>query len=244
MKNLFNSLSALLLSFTLLVPTSARAQYTVIDPANLVENITSVSYALEQINNQIQQLENDAQMLRNEGRQLTSLDYNALTQLRVTLATTSRLLQEAQGIGFTVSGTDATFNRLYPNTYSAAISGEKMQTDALERWQNARNATHTAMRLQAQAAQNMTDDEQALAQLVEQSQSAVGQLQAAQATNQLLALQSRQAMQDQQLRLTQDRAVSLEQARALEAAEHSREVRRRFLGEGTRYSPLPVSFYP
>jgi len=226
-----------------LVPIFGHAQYTVIDPANLAQNVLSVSYSLQQINNQIRQLENDALMLQNEGRQLTSLNYNALTQLRVTLATTTRILQEAQGIAFTVTGANSSFDRLFPSLYSTNISGPQMQADARERWQNTRSATQTAIQVQAQAAQNINDDLDTLTQLVNQSQSAIGQLQAAQATNQLLALQSRQAMQDQQLRITQDRALALEQARALEAAEHSREVMRRFLGNGTRYTAQPVSFY-
>jgi P-type conjugative transfer protein TrbJ len=41
-----------------------------------------------------------------------------------------------------------------------------------------------------------------LTNLVNQSQSAVGELQATQATNQLLALQARQMIAEQQLRIT------------------------------------------
>jgi len=82
-----------------------------------------------------------------------------------------------------------------------------------------------------------------LTDLVSQSQSANGALQAMQATNQLLALQAKQSMQSQQLRLTQDRAASLELARQAAATERGREVTRRFLGEGTPYTPHTVSFY-
>jgi P-type conjugative transfer protein TrbJ len=99
------------------------------------------------------------------------------------------------------------------------------------------------MRMQAQASQNLAVDEDTLSDLVNRSQGAVGALQAAQATNQLLALQARQAIQGQQLRITQDRAVALEQARAVAAQERAREVRRRFQGDGSRYTPQSVSFY-
>ena len=71
----------------------------------------------------------------------------------------------------------------------------------------------------------------------------VGALQATQATNQLLALQARQAIQAQQLQITQGRAASLELARHAAATERAREVRRRFLGDGTPYTPYPVNFY-
>ena len=65
----------------------------------------------------------------------------------------------------------------------------------------------------------------------------------AKATNQLLALQSRQAMQAQQLQITQDRATALEQARQVAVQERAREVRRRFQGTGTPYTATAVSFY-
>src|SRR3546814_14818552 len=68
-----------------------------------------------------------------------------------------------------------------------------------------------------------------LSDLVDRSQSAVGALQAAQATNQLLALQSRQFLQGQQLQAVQGRAVALEQARTAAIEAQSREARRRFM---------------
>lgn len=91
--------------------------------------------------------------------------------------------------------------------------------------------------------QNFTADEKALTNLVNHSQSAVGALQATQATNQLLALQARQSIQAQQLQITQDRATALEQARIIAVQERAREVRRRFMGTGTPYTPHAVDFY-
>ncbi|MOA43090.1 hypothetical protein D3C78_1652070 [compost metagenome] len=99
------------------------------------------------------------------------------------------------------------------------------------------------MRVQAQVATNLAEDEAILADLVEQSQSATGALQAAQATNQLLALQAKQQIQAQQLQLAQDRAQALELARQSAAIEKARELRRRFMGTGTPYTPYPVRFH-
>jgi len=93
----------------------------------------------------------------------------------------------------------------------------------------------------------MAQDESALSNLVNQSQSAEGALQAMQATNQLLALQAKQSIQGQQLQMTQDRAASLdaslELARQAAAPERAREVRRRFPGTGTPYTSHRVEFY-
>jgi conjugal transfer/entry exclusion protein len=56
-------------------------------------------------------------------------------------------------------------------------------------------------------------------------------------------LHARQAIQEQQLRLTQDRSAALEQARIVIAEVRAREVRIRFEGSGVRYTPQPVNFY-
>jgi conjugal transfer/entry exclusion protein len=44
-------------------------------------------------------------------------------------------------------------------------------------------------------------------------------------------------MAEQQLRMTQDRAVALEQARAIAAEERARNIRRQFNAQGVPYTP-------
>ncbi|MEJ1962232.1 MAG: P-type conjugative transfer protein TrbJ [Gammaproteobacteria bacterium] len=219
----------------------ASAQWAVVDVANLAENILDVANSATQIENQIAQLQNEAQMLVNQAKNLQHLDINALNRLRVTLATTSRLLAEAQGLGFDLTSVQQQLARAYPSAYGSAVTREQMSADSQERWSNSYQALRTAMSLQAQAAENIPDDEAVLADLIDRSQSAEGALQAAQATNQLLALQSRQTMQTQQLAIVQDRSVALEQARAVEADERSRALRRRFMTGVTTYTGEPVA---
>lgn len=221
----------------------AHAQWVVIDPTNLAQNILTAANTLEQINNQIKQLQNQAQSLMNQAKNLTGLDFSALNELRAALSATNQLIQQAQGLAFNVQQMEAEFQRLYPESYSAAISGTQMATDARSRWRNSLEALRTATKVQSQAVQNFASDEKALSDLVNRSQSAFGALQATQATNQLLALQARQSIQAQQLQITQDRAASLELARQAAATERAREVRRRFLGYGTPYTPHTVQFY-
>lgn len=208
----------------------------VFDPSNFSQNILTAARTLEQINNQIRQLQNDA-------LNLAKLDSSALGELRAALAATNQLIRQAQGLAFNVQQMEGEFRRLYPQAYTASISGNQMALDARQRWQNSLEALRTATQVQSQAVQNFASDERTLTDLVNRSQSAVGALQAMQATNQLLALQSRQAMQTQQLQITQDRAVALEQARQVAVQERAREVRRRFQGVGTPYTVAPVSFY-
>ncbi|WP_439888281.1 P-type conjugative transfer protein TrbJ [Pseudomonas sp. MBLB4123] len=231
-----------LLGLGLLALQPANA-VTVIDPTNLVQNTLTAVRTLELINNQVSQLQNESQMLVNQARHLARLDYNVVNRLRVTLASTERLLAEAQGLAFEVQRLDREFARLYPADYARDISGQRMAQEARERWRQGLDGLHTAMRVQAQVAQNLAQDERVLAELVQQSQAAGGALQAAQATNQLLALQAKQSIQAQQLQITQNRAIALELARQAAAAEEARELRRRFMGSGTPYTPYPVQFY-
>ena len=221
----------------------AHAQWVVIDPTNLAQNILTAAHTLEQINNQIRQLQNEAQSLMNEARNLASLPFNVVNRLRSNLDTTRQLIAQARGLAFDIQNMDQQFAQLYPEQYAATVSGNQMFQDAHQRWQNTLQGLQTAMRMQAQVSQNLNQDEGVLADLVDQSQSATGALQAMQATNQLLALQAKQSIQTQQLQLTQGRAASLELARQAAAVERGREVTRRFLGVGTAYTPQSVNFY-
>ena len=221
----------------------AHAQWVVIDPTNLAQNILTAAHTLEQINNQIKQLQNEAQSLMNEARNLASLPFNVVNRLRSNLDTTRQLIGQARGLAFDIQNMDQQFAQLYPEQYAATVSGNRMFQDAHQRWQNTLQGLQTAMRMQAQVSQNLNQDEGVLADLVDQSQSATGALQAMQATNQLLALQAKQSIQTQQLQLTQGRAASLELARQAAAVERGRVVTRHFLGGGTAYTPQSVNFY-
>ena len=227
----------------MLCTATAHAQWVVIDPTNLVQNTLTAIRTLEQINNQIQQLQNEAQMLTNQARNLASLPFHVVSRLRSNLATTQRLIDRAKGMAYDVARMDQDFQRLYPEQYAATVSGDQMYRDTQERWKNTLNGLQTTMQMQAQASQNLSDDEGVLADLVGKSQSAEGALQAMQAMNQLLALQAKQSIQTQRLQITQDRAASLELARQAAAVERGREVTRRFLGTGTPYTPQTVHFY-
>jgi P-type conjugative transfer protein TrbJ len=212
----------------------ASAQWVVVDPTNLVQNIMTAANSLKQV-------ANEAQMLSNEAKNLQGLNFNSLSSLLATLNNTQRLLNQAQGIALQLSPTQSAYTRAYPTVYGASVSRALMTADSLERWTDSHGALGTTLQVQAQAAQNFPADQSVLADLVGQSQSAAGALQVSQVTNQLLALQIRLLMQGQQLKITQDRAVALEQARAVEAEPHSDQLRQRFVSSSTRYTPQSVN---
>lgn len=235
-------LSTWLLTTSLCCVQSASA-FVVYDPANFIQNQLNAVRSLQQINNQVRQLQHESQMLSNDSRNLTRLDYNVSSRLQDSLAASSRLLEQAQGLSFAMTALDREWARVYPQAYGNSVSGAQMARDTQQRWLYALQALQTTMRLQSQITHSVSADAGVLQDLVTRSQGAVGQLQATQATNQLLALQAHQSMQSQQLQLSQDRAVAVQQARAVAAEERAREVRRRFLAPSKAYRPVPVNFY-
>ena len=222
---------------------ATQAQWAVFDAPNFSQSLLTAAHTLQQIDNQIVQLQNEAQMLMNESKNLKNLNFNSLSQIINLLNTTGRLIQQAQGMAFNAAQVNSQFNRLYPQSYPLGTPTSQMAMDAQTRWSYSLYSQQTAMGLQAQAVQNFPSDQATLSSLVNQSQSAVGALQAQQATNQLLALQARQQIQEQQLRITQDRATALEQARETAAQSQAVTVRLNFVGTGPQYTPQSVNFY-
>jgi type IV secretion system protein TrbJ len=229
------------LALVLAVPV--HAQFVVIDPANLIQTtITAIRSAI-QIANQIQSLENEAVMLENEAKNLSSLNFNSLGRLQAILATVQRLLNQSQGLSLQLAQASQQFARLYPNSYAGA-SINQMMGDRAQHWTNSHEALRTTVQVQAQSQQNFASDQGVIADLVAQSQGAVGALQAAQATNQLLALHAKQLIQAQQMAIAQDRVTALEHARAVEAEARANEMRRDFMTQQTNYGPVNVTVFP
>lgn len=221
----------------------AAAQWIVYDPTNYVQNVLSAARALEQINNQIQSLQNEAQMLINQARNLASLPYSALQQLQQSVQRTQQLLGQAQRIAFDVQQIDQVFQSQYGNI-SLSTSDRQLVADARSRWQNTVAGLQDAMRVQAGVVGNIDTNRAEMAALVGQSQGATGALQATQAGNQLLALQSQQLSDLIAVISANGRAQALTDAERAAAAEQGREQRRRFLTPGSGYQPGSARMFP
>jgi P-type conjugative transfer protein TrbJ len=218
-----------------MVATPAHA-IIVFDPSNYAQNVLTAARTLEQITNQITSLQNEAQMLINQARNLASLPYSALQQLQQNVQRTQQLLQQAQGIAFNVQQIDQMFSQKYGNI-SMSTSDQQMVADARSRWQNTVGGLQDAMRVQAGVVSNIDTNRTQMSALVSQSQGATGALQATQAGNQILALQSQQLSDLVALLASNGRASALTEAERTAAAEQGREQRRRFLTPGSGYQP-------
>jgi P-type conjugative transfer protein TrbJ len=223
-----------------MLASPAHAQFgfgrIVYDPSNYAQNVLTAARTLEQINNQIQSLQNEAQMLINQARNLASLPYSSLQQLQQNVSRTQQLLGQAQNIAFEVGQIDQAFQQQYGNV-SLSATDAQLVADARSRWENTVGGLQDAMRVQAGAVGNIDTNRAEMAALVGQSQGATGALQATQAGNQLLALQSQQLSDLIAVISANGRADALTEAERATAAEQGRIQRERFLTPGTGYQP-------
>jgi type IV secretion system protein TrbJ len=208
----------------------------VFDPWNYSQNILTAARTLQEVNQQITQLQNEAQMLINEARNLASLPFSSLQRLQQSVQKTQALLQQAQNIAFDVNQIDETFQSTYGKA-SMSASDQQLISDARDRWQNSLGSLQDAMRVQAGVVGNIDTSRVQMSALVSQSQGATGALQAMQAGNQILALQSGQLSDLVAVVAANGRSQALVEAERAAAAEQGREQRRRFLTPGTGYQP-------
>ena len=103
-----------------------------------------------------------------------------------------------------------------------------MVANAEARWNDSVGAFEDAMKVQAGIVANMGGTRASITTLVGASQSATGALQAAQAGNQILAVQSQQLSDLAAAISAQGRAQMLDAARAAAAEAEGRERFRRF----------------
>lgn len=220
--------------------SSAQA-LTVFDPSNYAQNVIQAARALEQINNQITSLANEAQMLTNQARNLESLPTSTLSQLLTSVQRTQSLITQAQNLAYDVERIETAFAGTYGAASTSAADAELVAT-AQDRWRASVGAFEDSLKVQAGTVGNIDANTSAMTSLVSASQSASGALQAAQAGNQLLALQSQQLSDLTALLAAKARADALEQARAASAEAQGQEQYRRF---STRrgYVPHDVTMF-
>jgi P-type conjugative transfer protein TrbJ len=226
-----------------LAPLPAAGQVVVYDPSNHAQNVLQAARALQQINNQITGLQNQTQMLLNQAKNLASLPYSSLQAIEQSITRTQQLLKRAQRLTYDINQIDTAFQRTYPQSYARSTSSQQLLSDAQTRWQNALAGYHDALRVQAGVVQALDTTRTEINPLVSSSQSAVGILQATQAGNQLIALQTRQLLDLTALIAAQSRAQSLDGARITANAEQARIQLNQFLTGGRGYQAQTVQMF-
>ena len=226
------ALSALTLSSVSAPPASAQLFGGVVyDPSNHAQNILQAVRALQQINQQIRQLAHEVWMLENMARDLEKLPGSIAEDILRRMRRIDELMREAEGIGYGVEEIERDYEVIYPEDYGETPpEHQTLVDDARMRWRQSRSAYRDSLLVTAQIVSTARSDSDALDRLIGDSQSAVGNLQVAQAGNQIEALQTEQLMQMEAMMASHYRAEALERARQLAEAERGRARTRAFLG--------------
>ena len=226
----------------ILVPgEGAQAQRIVFDPTNYASNILQAARSLEQINNQIRSLQNQALSLTNQARNLAQLPYSSLQTIQGNLSRIGGLVQQARRVGFDVQAIDREFSQNY--TVTVGVSDAGLVLSAKQRWLNSTAAFQDALRIQAGVVAGMSGSRAETETLLNASQGASGIVQATQAGNQLLALQSQQLADLTAMMAAQGRANALDQAERAASRDQAQEQFRRFMDRRSTYQPHDVSMF-
>ena len=150
-------------------------------------------------------------MLINQAKHLEQLPTSVLNDVERDYSQIQSLLKQANGITYNVQSMNQAYAQRYPVSISSATSDLQMIASAQQRWQDFASRlpafADPRRRRGAKPAQHAGADE--LARL-DASQSSVGVLQATQAGNQLVAVQTRQLADLTGLLAAQGRAQALE----------------------------------
>lgn len=221
--------------------TRADAQMTVYDPTNYASNVLQAARALEQVNNQIRSLQNQALSLVNQARNLQQLPFSALQAIQGDLGRIGQLMQQAQRVAYDVQAIDREFKQNYST--SPTGSDAALIASAQARWLNSASAFQHSLEVQAGVVSGLSSSRSQLQSLVGASQGAVGIVQATQAGNQLLALQSQQLTDLSAMVAAQGRAQALDEADRAASRAQAQEQFRRFMDRSQGYQPTTVEMF-
>lgn len=228
-------------ALALMFARPAAAQLAVFDPTNYASNVLQAARALEQINNQIRALQNQALSLVNQARNLAQLPYSSLQAIETNLNRIRDLMAQAQRVAYDVKAIEQEFGRNY--TLDASASDLALLSSAQKRWANSAAAFRDALNVQAGVVTGMPAAQAETRALVTASQGATGIVQATQAGNQLLALQSQQLADLAAMMAAQGRATALEQAERAASHDQAQEQFRRFMDRKQGYQAQPVEMF-
>jgi len=228
-------------TLALMFASPAEAQLAVFDPTNYASNVLQAARALEQVNNQIHALQNQALSLTNQARNLAQLPYSSLQTIEGNLTRIRDLMGQAQRIAYDVKAIEQEFGRNY--TVDASASDLALLSSAQKRWANSAAAFRDALNVQAGVVTGMPATQAETRALVTASQGATGIVQATQAGNQLLALQSQQLADLTAMMAAQGRATALEQAERAASHDQAQEQCRRFMDRKQGYRAQPVEMF-
>ena len=172
---------ALLLPARLAFGVFGVADVTIVsDPAGIIQQTATAARAWLSNANEALGLENQVKQLANDAQNLLKLPLDLVNEVNATMAAYQSMLAAGKGIVFSVEQSMADFDRIY-NGKGSLMEKATGTLNAL------RQASATATRAQA-IYDLLCSQSTQVGQLLAASQASSGNLQAAQATNQLLGV--------------------------------------------------------
>ena len=181
-------------SIALMVGSStqvAQAQWIVLDPSNLIENIISALQNTQTVLNQITQISQEVQSLGYQVQNLQTMPAgvasNVIGQYTMQFGRLVVAMQSINGIAQSVANLTARYNATYPNTALAQgpLSNANVMAQ-LTAWLNqSRSVYQGAYNTQAQVMSSLPADSANVQTLLQTSGSSQGALGAIQAGNQI-----------------------------------------------------------
>jgi type IV secretion system protein TrbJ len=170
---------------------SSRAQWVVLDPTNLVENIISALQNTQTVLNQITQISHEVQSLAYQAQNLQSMppnvSNNVMGQYTTQFSKLVTAMASINGIAQNVAKLTGQYNATYPNTALAQgpLSNANV-TSQLTAWLNqSRSVYQGAYNTQAQVMASLPADSANVHTLLVTSGSSQGALDAIQTGNQI-----------------------------------------------------------
>ena len=213
---------------------SAAFGGVVFDPRNYRQNLISAVRSVQQVNNQLRQIEHEIRILANQATDLQPLSFSAAGAIDQKLIQIEALIASANSIALSVREMEDSYRASFPEDYTTLSSNASIQ-QARAQWKMTRIAYKDALLVQAKIVNLVAADREVLQRLLVESQNSIGNLQVAQAGNQLVALQTKQLMQHQLLMASHYRAQDLDRARINDAKAQATARFSAFIGSGTAY---------
>ncbi len=201
--------SLIITALILALAIPAHATIPVLDYTNWAQNIFSYVQQVATAINTAQQLATQYQQLEVAIRQARQLNSDQVRgRIMNGIRQLVELQQKAKGITYDYGRIESTFDGHYPDMAAYnGMSGRDYAAQAAKANQQLQNSIRDAMVAQGLVS-NAATDQEALNALVTASNSAEGQLAAAQAGNQIAAMTAQQLIQLQQIMATSSREQS------------------------------------
>lgn len=166
----------------------AQAAMIVFDPQNFSHNIMTDIQTLRSNIHEATQIANQMTQIANEAKNLTTLPYSVLQSFASQYGELISVVQGISGLVNDVQHLEANFQAMFPDfSQKTSFTGNDMVT-GLAAWRTHLNGAVTdSMKTGAQVLRGLPASQQELNNLLQQSQGAVGALQALQSGNQIAA---------------------------------------------------------